>query len=70
MKTTLKTVFTELDDELMELDLQDNAPDIDIGKIKSQQRKERKKEIQQKNCRYACGGDHPRRRNGRGFCNR
>ena len=36
MKTTLKTVFTELDDELMELDIQDNAPDIDIGKIKSE----------------------------------
>ena len=36
MKTTFKTVFTELDDELMELDIQDNAPDIDIDKIKSE----------------------------------
>ena len=36
MKTTFKTVFTELDDELMELDIRDNAPDIDIDKIKSE----------------------------------
>ena len=36
MKTTFKTVFTELDDELMELDIQDNAPYIDIDKIKSE----------------------------------
>ena len=37
MKTTFKTVFTELDDELMNLDMQDNAPvDIDIEKIKSE----------------------------------
>lgn len=36
MKTTFKTVFTELDDELMELDIQDNSPDIDIDKIKSE----------------------------------
>lgn len=36
MKTTFKTVFTELDDELMNLDIQENAPvDIDIEKIKS-----------------------------------
>ena len=46
MKTTFKTVFTELDDELMNLDIQENAPvldiqenapvDIDIDKIKSE----------------------------------
>ena len=36
MKTTFKTVFTELDDELMELDIRDNAPDVDIDKIKSE----------------------------------
>ena len=37
MKTTFKTVFTELDDELMNLDIQENAPvDIDIEKIKSE----------------------------------
>ena len=37
MKTTFKTVFTELDDELMKLDMQENAPvDIDIDKIKSE----------------------------------
>lgn len=37
MKTTFKTVFTELDDELMNLDIQENAPvDIDINKIKSE----------------------------------
>ena len=37
MKTTFKTVFTELDDELMNLDMQENAPvDIDIDKIKSE----------------------------------
>lgn len=37
MKTTFKTVFTELDDELMNLDTQENAPvDIDINKIKSE----------------------------------
>ena len=36
MKTTFKTVFTELDDELMELDNQNNSPDIDIDKIKSE----------------------------------
>lgn len=36
MKTTFKTVFTELDDELMELDIPDNAVDIDIDKIKSE----------------------------------
>lgn len=36
MKTTFKTVFTELDDELMELDIQNNSPDIDIDKIKSE----------------------------------
>ena len=36
MKTTFKTVFTELDDELMELDIQDNSHDIDIDKIKSE----------------------------------
>lgn len=37
MKTTFKTVFNELDDELMNLDIQENAPvDIDIEKIKSE----------------------------------
>ena len=37
MKITFKTVFTELDDELMNLDIQENAPvDIDIDKIKSE----------------------------------
>ena len=37
MKTTFKTVFTELDDELMNLDIQENTPvDIDIDKIKSE----------------------------------
>lgn len=37
MKTTFKTVFTELDDELMNLDIRENAPvDIDIDKIKSE----------------------------------
>ena len=37
MKTTFKTVFTELDDEPMNLDIQENAPvDIDIDKIKSE----------------------------------
>ena len=37
MKTTFKTVFNELDDELMNLDIQENAPvDIDIDKIKSE----------------------------------
>ena len=37
MKTTFKTVFTELDDELMNLDIQENVPvDIDIDKIKSE----------------------------------
>ena len=37
MKTTFKTVFTELDDELMNLDIQENAPvDIDIEKIKGE----------------------------------
>ena len=37
MKTTFKTVFTELDNELMNLDIQENAPvDIDIDKIKSE----------------------------------
>ena len=37
MKTTFKTVFTELDDEMMNLDIQENAPvDIDIEKIKSE----------------------------------
>ena len=37
MKTTFKTVFTELDDELMNLDIQENAPvDIDIDQIKSE----------------------------------
>ena len=37
MKTTFKTVFTKLDDELMNLDIQENAPvDIDIDKIKSE----------------------------------
>ena len=37
MKTTFKTVFTELDDELMALDMQENTPvDIDVDKIKSE----------------------------------
>ena len=37
MKTTFKTVFNEMDDELMNLDTQENAPvDIDIDKIKSE----------------------------------
>ena len=37
MKTTFKTVFNEMDDELMNLDMQENAPvDIDIDKIKSE----------------------------------
>ena len=37
MKTTFKTVFTELNDELMALDIQENSPaDIDIDKIKSE----------------------------------
>ncbi len=36
MKTTFKTVFNELDDELMELDIRDNASDIDIDKIKNE----------------------------------
>ena len=37
MKTTFKTVFNELDDELMNIDVQENAPvDIDIDKIKSE----------------------------------
>lgn len=37
MKTTFKTVFSELDDELMNIDIKDNYPeDIDIDKIKSE----------------------------------
>lgn len=36
MKTTFKTVFNELVDELMELDIRDNTSDIDIDKIKSE----------------------------------
>ena len=34
MKTAFKTVFKELDDELMELDIRDNVSDIDVDKIK------------------------------------
>lgn len=37
MKTTFKTVFSELDDKLMDIDIQDNYPeDIDIDKIKGE----------------------------------